>query len=111
MRYRCECSVLHDGENPGHSYASALPDEQIKTKKRYVANGQPQKFGVNMCVRYDCECNAMGKSGSNTKRECSKWPKVYLCKIWGENVRFGVRYGCKCNVVCDGEIRWKSNNF
>ena len=25
-------------------------------------------------------------------------------KAWGENVRSGARYGCKCNVLCNGEM-------
>ena len=29
---------------------------------------------------------------------CDKWPKDYLCKMWGENVCSGVRYGCECTV-------------
>ena len=36
---------------------------------------------------------------------CSKCPKDHLSKIWGENVRSGVRYDCECNVLCDGGIR------
>ena len=36
---------------------------------------------------------------------CSKWPKDHLCKIWGENVCSGARYGCECNVLRDGGIR------
>ena len=38
---------------------------------------------------------------------CSKWSKDYLSKI-GVNVCSGVRYGCKCNVLRDGEIRFIS---
>ena len=37
---------------------------------------------------------------------CSKWPKDSLCKIWGENVRSGAIYGCECNVLRDGGIRF-----
>ena len=42
----------------------------------------------------------------NVLTVCSKWPKDYLCKIWGENIPSGARYGCECNVLHDGGIRF-----
>ena len=32
------------------------------------------------------------------------WPKDHLCRIWGKNIRLGVRYGCECNVLRDGSF-------
>ena len=41
------------------------------------------------------------------KKKCiNDMSKDRLCKVWGENVRSGARYGCKCNVLRDGGIRF-----
>ena len=42
------------------------------------------------------------KIGAKKKTEWRKWPKDHLCRIWGENIRSGVRYGCECNVLRNG---------
>ena len=43
----------------------------------------------------------------SAKKKCiNGMSKDRLCKIWGENVRSGTRYGCECNVLCDGGIRF-----
>ena len=62
------------------------------------------------------EC-AVGKSNEDPDENCffgrrnimvcSKWPKDHLCKIWGKNVRWGARYVSECNVLHNGEIRFR----